>query len=360
MSYRLSEIIAKFGGKLVGADIVVDAIAATNNATVNQLTFLSDKKYQKDLVNCKAGAIIISSQDAIVLDNLNNKMSKIISDNPYLYYSRVSGLFYPHKNLVAEIKDSCKLGKNVEIGSNPAIADYVVIGNNTKIGHNCQIYPHVVIGDDVVIGDNIIIYPHVTLYSNVKIGNSCIIHSGTVIGADGFGYAQDKDKAWHKISQVGGVVIGNDVEIGANATIDNGALSPTIIEDGVKIDNLVQIAHNNQIGAHAAIAAQVGIAGGTIIGKYCRIGGASGITGHIRIADHTAIGAASNVSKDIVTPDIYSSGIPVFPYKEWARIMVYMRNWSQNNDKLKTLENQVKELNNYLSVNARIRGENAE
>jgi UDP-3-O-[3-hydroxymyristoyl] glucosamine N-acyltransferase len=360
MSYKLSEIIAKFGGKLEGSDVVVTDIAATNHAMPGSLTFFTDKKYKEGLESCSASAIIISSLDAKILDNLNSNMSRIISDNPYLYYSFVSKLFYPHKNLTTKIAESCKVGQGVQIGSSPAIADYVVIGDQVKIGNNCQIYPHVVIGNDVIIGNNAIIYPHVTLYSNVKIGNSCTIHSGAVIGADGFGYAQDSKKAWHKIPQVGGVVIGNDVEIGANTTIDSGALSPTVIEDGVKIDNLVQIAHNNRIGTHAAIAAGAGIAGGTTIGKYCRIGGAAGITGHVKIADHTVIGAASNVSKDITTPDIYSSGIPVFPYKEWARIMVHMRNLGQTNDKIKALEKQVKELNNYLSANVRIRDENEE
>jgi UDP-3-O-[3-hydroxymyristoyl] glucosamine N-acyltransferase len=333
--YRLSEIVAALGGKLDGPDVLVSAIAQTDKAKAGELTFLTDKKYIKTLPNCQASAIIISDKDA---NTLNLSIPKIISDNPYLYYSRVVDLFHPKPRMSVGIKDTVKISKNTSIGKNAAIGDYVVIGENSHIGDNCQIHSGVVIGDNVFIGNDAIIYPKVVIYSAVKIGNNCSLQSGCIIGSDGFGYAPDANRHWHKIPQVGGVVIGNDVEVGANTTIDSGALGPTIIEDGVKIDNLVQIAHNVKLGAHTAIAAQAGIAGGTTIGKYCQIAGAAGITGHVTIADYTVIGGASNVSKDITVADIYSSGIPAFQYKEWAKIMVYMRNWSDTQDRIKKLE----------------------
>lgn len=339
MQYRLSEIVANLGGSLDGADVTVSAIAQTDRAKPGELTFLTDKKYIKTLPNCQASAIILSDKDA---QTLSLSIPKIISDNPYLYYSRVVNLFHPKPKLAVGVKDTVKIGKNTSIGKNAAIYDYVVIGENSQIGDNCQIHSGVIIGDNVVIANDVIIYPKVVIYSEVTIGSNCSLQSGCVIGSDGFGYAPDASRHWHKIPQIGGVVIGNDVEIGANTTVDSGALSPTIIEDGVKIDNLVQIAHNVKLGAHTAIAAQVGIAGGTTIGKHCQIGGAAGITGHVTIADYTVIGGASNVSKDITVADIYSSGIPAFQYKEWAKIMVYMRNWSDTQDRIKKLENELK------------------
>ncbi|MCC2625887.1 MAG: lpxD [Burkholderiales bacterium] len=341
MQYRLSEIIAKLGGQLEGPDVIVSAIAPTDKAKAGELTFLTDKKYVKTIPTCQASAIIISNKD---VGSLSINISKIITDNPYLYYSRVVDLFHPKPRLAEGIKDTVKIGKNTLIGKHAAIYDNVVIGENSQIGDNCQIYPGVVIGDNVAIADNVTIYPNVVIYSNVKIGNNCSFHAGCSIGADGFGYAPDSSRHWHKIPQVGGVQIGNNVEIGANTTIDSGALGATIIEDGVKIDNLVQVAHNVKIGAHTAIAAQAGIAGGTTIGRHCQIAGAAGITGHVTIADHTVIGGASNVSKDITVADIYSSGIPAFPYKEWAKIMVYMRNWSDTQDRIKKIEQEVKTL----------------
>jgi UDP-3-O-[3-hydroxymyristoyl] glucosamine N-acyltransferase len=341
MQYKLSEIIAKFGGVLDGADVIVSAIASTNTAKAGDLTFLTDKKYFKNLPMCKASAIIVSDKDAKVIVH---DASKIISDNPYLYYSKVVSLFNPLQSLPVGIKDTVKIGKNTTIGNKAAIGDYVVVGDDCQIGNNCQIYPGVIIGNNVIIGDDAIVYSNAVIYSRVKIGNNCSFHSGCIIGSDGFGYAPDQAKKWHKIPQVGGVIIGNDVEIGANTTIDSGALEATMIEDGVKIDNLVQIAHNVRLGAHTAIAAAVGIAGGTSIGRHCQIGGGAGITGHVTIADYTVIGGASVVSKDVTVADLYSSAIPAFQYKEWAKIMVYMRNWSQTQEKIKNMEQELKEL----------------
>lgn len=341
MQYSLSEIVSKFGGVVAGADVVISDIAPTNIAKAGELTFLTDKKYTKHIATCKASAIILSHKDAATLDL---SIPQIISDDPYLYYSKVVTLFHPLSRLKIGIASTVKLGHNTLIGTNAAINDYVVIGENSQIGNNCQLYPGVVIGDSVIIGDNVIIYPNVVIYSKVKIGNNCSLHSGCIIGADGFGYAPDASRHWCKIPQVGGVEIGNEVEIGANTTVDRGALCPTIIEDGVKIDNLVQIAHNVKIGAHSAIAAAAGIGGGSTIGKHCQIAGASMVTGHVSIADYTIIGGASNVSKDIKVAGMYSSGIPAFLYKEWAKIVVYMRNWSATQEKIKKLEQSLDEL----------------
>lgn len=338
MSFKLSEIINRYGGNLDGADLIVTGLAPTNTAKADELTFLTDKKYFKALPDCRASAIIIKDADRDEVRHVLPTVSLIVTDNPYLYYSKAVNLFHPRRNLELGVKNTASIGLNTEIGDNPAIANHVAIGNDVKIGKNCQIYPSVTICDGVVIGDDVIIYPGVTIYQDVKIGSGCIFHSGCVIGSDGFGYAPDASRTWHKIPQVGSVIIGNNVEIGANTTIDRGALEMTVIDDGVKIDNLVQIAHNVQVGAHTAIAANAGIAGGTRIGKYCQIGGGTNIIGHISIADYTVVGAASGVSKSLIKPDLYSSALPCASYKEWARTVAYIRNLSTTNERIKNLE----------------------
>lgn len=333
MKYKLSELVAKFGGTLVGADISVTGIAPTDLADPDQITFLSDNKYKKNLYKCKAGAIIINETNAQDIS-----LPKIVTSNPYYYFSLVSNLFNPRRKLPSGISGSANIDSSAVIGENPAISTNVVIGKNTKIGQNCQIFPNVVIGDDVIIGDNATIYPNVTIYDKVVIGNDCVFHGGCVIGSDGFGNAQDEKRRYHRIPQIGGVLIGNQVEIGANATIDCGTFTPTIIEDGVRIDNLVQIAHNVVIGAHTGIASMVGIAGNTKIGRHCMIAGGAGIADHVEICDFTVIGASSNVGKNVTKPGLYSSAMTILEYKTWARTYVHIRNIDKMHAKLHELE----------------------
>lgn len=343
--FKLSEIISRFGGKLVGEDVYVKGVAPTTTALASDITFITSDKYKKELMGCQAGAIIVSLQDAHLID-----IPKIITTNPYLYFSYVSRLFHPLKPITPGIKDTVKIGDNSFVSQSSAIDDYVIIGQNTKIGERCHIHPGVVIGDNVIIGDDVIIYPNVVIYDKVIIGNNCTFHAGAVIGSDGFGYAPDSAKKWHKIPQVGGVIIGNKVEIGANTTIDSGTLSPTIIKDGVIIDNLVQIAHNVEIGEHSAIAACAGIAGGTKIGKHCQIGGASNIIGQIEIADYSAVGGATTVTKSITEPGVYFSIYPFSSYKDWARNAAHVRNLDQMAKRLKNLEEELKALKSLNEV----------
>lgn len=333
MQYKLSELIMKFGGTLVGDDIIIDGIAPTDSALNHQLTFLSDNKYKKNLAKCNAGAIIIKEEDGIDVN-----LPKIITHNPYYYFSLVSNLFNPRRKLPIEIAHSAIIAKTSVIGPNTAIAAYVVIGNNSKIGDNCQIFSGAVIGDNVNIGNNVTLYPNVTIYDKVTIGNDCVLHSNCSIGSDGFGNAQDDKRHYHRIPQIGGVIIGNQVEIGSNTTIDCGTFTPTIIEDGVRIDNLVQIAHNVVIGAHTGIASQVGIAGNSKIGKHCMLAGNSGVADHVEICDYTVIGASSNVSKNITKPGLYSNGMAAMEYKDWARIFVHIRNLDKMNNKVRDLQ----------------------
>jgi UDP-3-O-[3-hydroxymyristoyl] glucosamine N-acyltransferase len=332
--YKLSELVARFGGELIGDDIMVSGVAPTNLAKLGQLTFLADAKYKKDLLTTTASAVVLLAKDA---ENVTN-LPQVINNNPYWFFSKVSQLFNPRRLLKNGIMASVVMGEMVDVGENPSIADYVVVGDNVVIGNNCQIHSHVVLGNNIKIGENVTIYPNVTIYDNITIGDNCVLHSGAVIGADGFGNAQGNDKSFTRIPQIGGVIIGNDVDIGANTTVDCGTFSPTIIEDGVKIDNLVQIAHNVVIGAYTGIAACVGIAGSTQIGKYCQLGGGCLITGHIKIADHTVIGAATGVSKSVTKPDLYFSAYPFSTLKEWARNAVHVKNLHSMYQRLRELE----------------------
>ncbi|MDQ5920579.1 MAG: UDP-3-O-[3-hydroxymyristoyl] glucosamine N-acyltransferase [Pseudomonadota bacterium] len=334
--YKLSDLIAKFGGTLWGKDVDVSAVAPTKEARSCDLTFLADKKFIPELAKCQASAIIIRENDKMHTD-----LPAIITDDPLLYYCFVSKLFNPLPRLPIGIQKSAVIAGSAIISDNCAIADNVVVGNNVQLGEGCQIYPNVVIGDNVTIGKNTIIYPNVTIYARVVIGDDCILHSGVVIGSDGFGYAPDKQKRRHKIPQVGGVIIGNNVEIGANSTIDCGTFSPTIIEDGVVIDNLVQVAHNCKIGAHAVLAAHVGIAGSTTIGKYCIIAGHSGIADHINICDHAIIGAFTGIGKNITTPDLYMAAYPFSNYKDYAKNAVHVRHLNEMHKRIKELEDKI-------------------
>ncbi len=341
MKYKLSEIVAKLGGYVDGEDITVSGISSIDKAKVGYITYLTDEKYIKYLDKCEASAIIINKR---ILDKIDKKISKIICDDSNIYFINVIRLFYPEKRLNVGVKNTALIDKSCIIGNNAAIEDNIIIGINTKIGDNCQIYPNVFIGDNVVIGDDVVIYPNVVIHDNVTIGNSCTFQSGCVIGSEGFGNVQDSKKKWHKKPQIGGVLIGNNVNVGANSTIDCGSMDLTIIEDGVIIDNLVQIAHNVKVGAYTAIAACVGIAGSTKIGKFCQLAGGCGITGHIEIADYTIIGGLTGIGKSIKEPGLYMGAYPFANYKDYAKNAIHIKQLHDMYGRLKFLESKISKL----------------
>jgi UDP-3-O-[3-hydroxymyristoyl] glucosamine N-acyltransferase len=336
----LSEIINKLGGKLVGADIEVNSIKSLDLAAPGEITFLAEKKFLAKIKSCQASAIIIKEEflSAITLP-------AIVVADPFLYYAQLSQIFNPILQLERGISSSAKIDKTCKIGNNCAISANVVIGKNVIIGDNTQIYPNVVINDNVVIGNNVTLYANISIYSKVEIGNNTVLHAGVVIGADGFGYAPDKKGVRHKIPQVGGVKIGNNVEVGANSAIDGGTFTPTIIEDGVVIDNLVQIAHNVTIGAHTAIAANTGIAGSTKIGKFCVIAGHAGIGDHVNICDYSVVGGLTGVGRDITKPGLYTSVYPFSEFKEHAKNAVRLKSLNDMFLRIQELENKY---NNYF------------
>lgn len=341
MQFLLSDIVNRLGGELYGNDVPIENIASLSDASTVSLSFLSNAKYGKQLETTQAGAVIVLPSQIELLGG----RSAILSENPYLYFARALHLFYPLSSPKAGVHTSAVIGDGCSLGDGCEIAAGVCIGENTIIGQNCRIAAGVVIGQDCIVGDDVTLYPNVTIYERCVIGSRVIVHAGTVIGADGFGMAWDRDH-WLKIPQIGRVVLDDDVEVGANTTIDRGALGDTIIGRGAKIDNLVQVAHNVQIGEHTAIAGCVGIAGSCKIGSYCTIGGAAMFVGHIEIADHTYIGGGTLVSRSITKADHYASSYPLSTLKDWVKNAVHLRHLDKIVKRIKKLEMSVTELNN--------------
>jgi len=287
----------------------ITGLNSLNDANENELTFLENTKYINDLNSTKAGAILITKEYS---NQLPQNCVALVCDEPYLALAKLSKLFAP--KLIETSGNEPKIGKNTQIMPN------VYLGKNSIIGNNCAIMTGSFIGDNVRIGNNTVIYPNVTIYRDCVIGDDCIIHSGTVIGSDGFGFANTKDGKYIKIYQNGNVIIGNDVEIGANCTIDRAVFKSTIIDDGVRIDNLVHIAHNCKIRQGCILASQVGLSGSVTLHSYVVMGGQSGSAGHIKIAPFTTIAARGGATKSITEAKKSWAGFPLFEHKKWLRL----------------------------------------
>lgn len=337
-TWRLSEIVAAVGGQLRGNDVTVARLAPLPTAGDGDISFLGNPKFKQDALASHAGALIVS---AAMADAFAPQRSLIIADDPYWYFARVARLLHPFQVAHAGIHPSAAVDATAQLAPDCEVGAGVVIGAGAVIGSGCRILAGSFIGDGCVLGEGCLLYPRVTLYAGCQIGARVILHSGCVIGADGFGNAWDNQQnRWYKIVQIGRVVMDDDVEIGANTTVDRGALDDTVIGEGVRIDNLVQIAHNVKIGAHTAIAACVGIAGSTEIGAYCIVGGAAMFVGHIRIADRTIIGGGTLVSHSINEAGHYASSYPLQKHKDWVRNAVHVRRLNELHKKIKRLERQ--------------------
>ena len=339
ISYRLADIAAKLGGRVLGdSEVHIEQIATLEIAQSHHISFLTNSKYRAQLANTKAGAVILGEADADATD-----LPRIISDNPYAYFAKVSALLNPAPETRPGAHPSAVIGKNAKIDATASIAATAVIGEGATIGAFSVIGEGCCIGTNVVIGSYARLYPRVVIYHDCVIGDNLIAHSGAVIGSDGFGIAMDEGR-WIKIPQIGRVVIGNDVEIGANTTIDRGALNDTVIEDGVKLDNQIQIAHNVRIGAHTAIAGCAGIAGSTTIGRYCQIGGSAGILGHLQIADYVEIASFTLIGKSIREAGSYAAIFPFSKVDEWRRNAVHLRHLDDLVKRIKALEQELESL----------------
>ncbi len=336
MTCTLGKVASYIGAELTGdPGCEVSDLATLESAKPGQISFLSNRKYYRFLRHTKASAVIIKRED---LDAC--PVSSLVVDDPYISYASVVELFYPEPEIVPGIHPSAIISPSASIDGSAAIGPNVTIEDNSVIGAGTFIDSGCVIKSDVTIGSNTRLYPNVVLCHSISIGSRVILHPGVVIGSDGFGIANNKG-IWTKIPQIGTVIIGDDVEIGTNTSIDRGALENTLIEQGVKIDNQVQIGHNVHIGAHTAIAGCVGIAGSTTIGKHCMIGGLSAINGHLEIVDNVVITGCSAVGKSINSPGMYSSGIPVTEVSSWRRIVARIRKLDDLARKVAKLEEDI-------------------
>ncbi len=338
-AYRLADIVARFGGRAMGdADTSVVQVATLEHAQSNHIAFLSNSKYRGQLGATRAGAVILGERDADA-----TALPRIICDNPYAYFAKVSGLLNPAPRAKPGIHASAVIGEHARIDPAAQIGAHVAIGAGTVIGAGSIIMEGCSIGANTVVGRNALLYPRVVVYHDCVIGDNLIAHSGAVIGSDGFGIAMENGR-WLKIPQIGRVVIGDDVEIGANTTIDRGALDDTVIEDGVKLDNHIQVAHNVRIGAHTAMAGFSGVAGSGTVGKYCRIGAYSGVAGHLQIADHVEISAYTMVAKSIHEPGTYAGGFPFSRHDEWRKNAAHLRHLDEMAHKIKSLQKELEEI----------------
>jgi UDP-3-O-[3-hydroxymyristoyl] glucosamine N-acyltransferase len=316
----LRELALRCGAELAGdGGVVIDHVAALDSAGEGAIAFLSDPKYRSHLAGTRASAVIVAPGDAP-----NTSLPKLLAANPYATYARVAAILHPRPFAPPAIHATAVIAASAQVAASAVIDAHTVIGALVRIGERTEVGAGTVIGDDASVGDDCVLHARVVIYPRSVIGARTIIHSGAVIGADGFGMAED-DGRWIKVPQLGRVLIGSDVEIGANTTIDRGAIGDTVIEDDTKFDNQIQIGHNCRIGAHTAIAGCVGIGGSTSIGRNCKIGGAAMIAGHLDITDDTVISAATGVFESIATPGIYTGVFPALPHREWKYVAATLR-----------------------------------
>jgi UDP-3-O-[3-hydroxymyristoyl] glucosamine N-acyltransferase len=334
---KLHDLVQKLGGEAVGeVALPLAGVATIEAAQPDQITFLANPKYRGKLAQSRAGAVIVAPGDRDA-----TTAPRIVTVNPYAYFARVAQLFNPAPVYPPGVHASSVIHRDAEVAPSASIAEFVSIGARAVIGAAVRIGPGCHVGDGAVIGTGTRLEARVTVYHDCRIGANCIVHSGAVIGADGFGFAQDEG-AWVKIPQTGGVTIGDDVEIGANTTIDRGALDDTVIGNGVKLDNQIQIGHNVVVGDHTVIAGCVGVAGSARIGKHCQIGGAARILGHLEIADGCQISVMTLISKSISVPGTYTSVMPFMVHAEWLRNAAHIRHLARMADQLDHIGKQKK------------------
>ena len=328
------------------SDVRLSGVAALASATRSDLAFLVNPLYRADALTTQAGAIVLNAADRDALQSQSAPLTASLTamavcEQPYAWFAYAAQILKPNEQLKPGVAAGAHVGSNARVHLAARVDAGATIGDGATIGAGAWIGAGAAIGARASVGDGTRIYPRAVVLDDCKVGARCIVHSGAVIGSDGFGFAP-LDGKWIKIPQVGAVVIGDDVEIGANTTIDRGAMGDTIIEDGVKLDNQIQIAHNCVIGAHTVIAGCVGIAGSTRIGKGCRIGGAAMIGGHLQIADGSSIGPATAVPSSVTETGHYTAFFPLMKHREWERAAAVVRNLPELRSRVRQLESEQK------------------
>ncbi|MGB0713057.1 MAG: UDP-3-O-(3-hydroxymyristoyl)glucosamine N-acyltransferase [Gammaproteobacteria bacterium] len=339
VSFRLAELAKALDARFSGdGDLLILGVSTIQNGKPGTITFLANPRYKRFLQDTDAGAVIVTEELAA-----DCPVPAIICANSYAGYARVSQMFEPKptvgpgRNPQSFVAPTAVIGTGVTLEAGAVVQDGAEIGDDVYVGPNC------VIGERVRVGAGTTLVASVTLVHDVVLGRRCLIHPGAVIGADGFGQAFDGER-WEKIAQLGTAILGDDVEVGANTTIDRGAIDDTLVGDGVKLDNLIQIGHNVRVGAHTAIAAQVTLAGSAVVGERCSISVNALVLGHLELADDVHITPFSMVTKSISEPGVYSSGIPVEPNKSWRKNQARFHELDSMARRVRALESQLKEL----------------
>ena len=342
MQFSAVQLATMLDGKLEGnPKVKVSNIAKIEEAGDGMLSFIANPKYEEFIYSTQASILIVN--ESLVTERPVKPTLIRVKDA----YSSFALLLEKYKQLVGNktgIQQPSYIPASVKMGANVFVGAFAYLGENVVLGNNVKIYPGVYLGDNVIVNDDSVIYPGVKVYDNCVLGCRVILHAGCVVGGDGFGFAPQPDGSYKKVPQIGNVVIHDDVEIGANTTIDRATMGSTVIRKGVKLDNLIQVAHNVDIGVNTVIAAQTGVSGSTKIGKNCVIGGQVGMVGHIHIADNTKINAQSGLSKSITDPNTSWNGSPAFDYKSSLKSQAIFRNLPDLEKRVKELEDMVKQL----------------
>jgi UDP-3-O-[3-hydroxymyristoyl] glucosamine N-acyltransferase len=322
--FSLGELAVRFGLELRGSpDTRVSHVATLAQAPPGSLSFLADSRHRRELATTRASAVVLAAADAPACP-----VAALVSENPRLAFARMVELLHPEPKHTPGVHPTAVVAAGVRVPVSATVGALTVIEEDVELGERCWVGPGCILQRGARVGEETRLVARVTLYPGVELGARCLLHAGAVIGADGFGLAAD-DGTWVKIPQVGSVRIGNDVEIGANTTVDRGAIDDTVIGEGAKLDNQIQVGHNVIIGAHTAIAACTGISGSTTIGKRCLVGGMVGFAGHLTIADDVVITGCSLVSASIREPGSYSSGMPTVPTRAWRRMVAHLRRFGE-------------------------------
>jgi UDP-3-O-[3-hydroxymyristoyl] glucosamine N-acyltransferase len=337
MTFTLAELARRFQARLRGdPEIAIERAAALDTAGPRDIAYLSDRKYLPKLAGTRAGAVILTEADAAAFGG-----AALIVENPHLCFARVAALLHPPPPFRAGAHPSAVIEPGARVAASAGIGPHAVVESGATIGEGAFIGPGCIVSAGAVVGARTRLIANVFIGADCLIGEDCLFQPGAVIGGDGFGFARDGAR-WQKVPQLGRVVIGDDVEVGAGTTIDRGSLNDTVIGDGVKLDNLIQIAHNVRIGENTAIAALAGIAGSTTVGKRCTIGGQAGINGHIEIADDVHITACSLVTSSITRPGVYSASLKAEPAERWRRNAARLHRLDEMARRLSDLEKKLK------------------
>ena len=333
MALTLAQIAARLGGRVAGdPQVLIRQVAPLEHAAQDQISFFVNPRLRGQLAGTAASAVILAPQ----AEAFTTK-PRIVCENPYAYFARVSQLLNPPESFQPGIDPTARVAQGVKVASTARIEAGAVVEAGARIGEHAWIGAGAYVGEGASIGDDCRLHPSVVVYARCSLGARSIVHSGAVLGADGFGFAPEAGQ-WIKIPQIGRVVIGEDVEIGANTTIDRGAMADTVIEEGVKIDNQVQVGHNCRIGAHTAIAGCVGIAGSCVIGKRCRIAGAAMLLGQLTICDDVQVSTGTLVSHSIRKPGIYTGFFPIDEHADWLRNAAHIRRLAELAQRVQALE----------------------